>query len=47
MAKKFIVEVSEDLSVTDVWMAIHEYTNFMMETGELEEYINVDVGEVE
>ena len=47
MAKKFIVEVSEDLSVTDVWMAIHEYTNFMMETGELEEYIDVDVVEVE
>lgn len=47
MAKKFIVKVSEDLSVTDVWMAIHEYTNFMMETGELEDYINVDVEEIE
>ena len=47
MAKKFIVEVSEDLSVTDVWMAIHEYTNFMMETGELEDYIDVDVEEVD
>ena len=47
MAKKFIVEVSEDLSKVDVLMAIHEYTNFMMETGELEEYIDVDVEEVE
>ena len=47
MAKKFIIEVSEDLSATDVWMAIHEYTNFMMETGELEDYIDVDVEEVD
>ena len=47
MAKRFTIEVSEDLSVADVWMAIHEYTNYMLETGELDEYVYIDVEEEE